>query len=289
MSPHKIILGTRKSPLALAQTELARARLADVFPEAEIAIREFTTQGDKKLEWSLEKSGGKGLFTSELEDALLNGTIDLAIHSGKDLPTAMRDGLAVAGCLPRARVNDVLVSRTGVNTPVTIATGSPRRRAQAARIFPQAVFCELRGNVQTRLQKIADGLADATFLAAAGLDRLGIRTFPGVEFRPLEITQCVPAAAQAAVALQCRSADAELFSRACDSATTHAFRVERAFLEALGEGCHTAFAVHYTGTDLLIFREDIGFHSLPANFSTEPETLKNQVSRILSEILKNNL
>lgn len=281
-----ITLGTRQSPLALAQAELARAQLAQTFPEATIAIRKFSTQGDKKLEWSLEKSGGKGLFTSELEDALLAGTIDLAVHSGKDLPTEMRDGLAVAGCLTRARVNDMLVLRDGVSVPETIATGSPRRRAQAAKLFPNATFCELRGNVQTRLQKIADGLADASFLAAAGLERLGIETFPGIVFRPLALEVCVPAAAQAAIALQCRRENSAHFARACDPATTHAFRVERAFLEALGEGCHTAFAVHYTGHELFIFREDIGFKRLLADFPQNPDELQKQVARILSEILK---
>lgn len=284
--PQKIVLGTRRSPLALAQAELARTRLQNIFPTTEIVVREFTTQGDKKLEWSLEKSGGKGLFTSELENALLAGRIDLAVHSGKDLPTEIPDGLTVAGCLPRARANDVLVLRNGVRVPAKIATGSPRRRAQAAKIFPDACFCELRGNVHSRLQKIADGLADATFLAAAGLDRLNISAFPGLEFHPMEVEILVPAAAQAAIALQCRTEEAAVFERVCDSATTHAFRVERAFLEALGEGCHTAFAVHYVEGRLLIFREDIGFWARNEVFPQELSAIKNRVEQILSEILK---
>lgn len=284
--PQKIVLGTRRSPLALAQAELARTRLESVFPAAEIVVREFTTQGDKKLEWSLEKSGGKGLFTSELENALLAGTIDLAVHSGKDLPTEMPAGLAVAGCLPRARVNDVLVLRKGVRVPEKIATGSPRRRAQATKIFPDARFCELRGNVHSRLQKIADGLADATFLAAAGLDRLNISAFPGLEFHLLEPEVIVPAAAQAAIALQCRAGEISFFEQACDTETTHAFRVERAFLEALGEGCHTAFAVHYGEGRLLIFRDDIGFRARSETFPQALPAIKNRVEQILSEILK---
>lgn len=285
MNKRQMILGTRRSPLALAQTELARERLQKCFPEAKIVVREFVTQGDKKLEWSLEKTGGKGLFTSELEAALLAGEIDLAIHSGKDLPTAMRDGLCVAGSLPRARANDVLVVRQGIAVPASIASGSPRRRAQAIKLFPQTNFCELRGNVRTRLQKIADGLADATFLAAAGLARLGISEFPGLEFREMPLTQIVPAAAQAAIALQCRTEDAGKFSPACDEKTTHAFRVERAFLEALGEGCHTAFAVHYDAETLLIFREDIGFISRRETFPQSLPEIRENVARILSEIL----
>lgn len=285
MPPKKIILGTRQSPLALAQTELARERLQARFPESEIAVRKFITQGDKKLEWSLEKSGGKGLFTSELEAALVAGEIDIAVHSGKDLPTTMGDGLCVAGCLPRERANDVLVVRSGIDVPASIASGSPRRRAQAAKLFPQASFRELRGNVRTRLQKIADGIADATFLAAAGLSRLGIAAFPGLEFREMPLEQFVPAAAQAAIALQCRSEDAAVFSSVCDDATTQAFNIERAFLESLGEGCHTAFAVHYADESLLIFREDIGFISERQSFPRDLPGIRKKVSQILSQIL----
>lgn len=282
--PEKIVVGTRGSPLALTQAELARERLAQVFPRAEIRLEKFTTQGDKRLEWSLEKSGGKGLFTSELEAALLAGTIDVAVHSGKDLPTEMRSGLALAGCLKRAAANDVLVVREGISVPASIATGSPRRRAQAAKIFPEAAFSELRGNVSTRLQKIADGVADATFLAAAGLARLGIRAFPGLVFREMPLERIVPAAAQAAIALQCRAADSAVFAEVCDAATTHAVRVERAFLSALGEGCHTAFAAHFDGERILIFREDVGFFSRKIAFPQEPAALCREVKNLLSEI-----
>lgn len=281
--PATIVLGTRGSPLALAQTELVREKLAQTFPEAEIRIRKFTTQGDKRLDWSLEKTGGKGLFTSELEEALLTGAIDVAVHSGKDLPTEMRDGLALAGCLKRARPNDVLVVREGVSVPARIATGSPRRRAQATRIFPEAAFSELRGNVSTRLQKIADGEADATFLAAAGLDRLGITAFPGLIFQEMPVELLVPAAAQAAIALQCREADAEKFAAACDAETTRAADVERAFLSALGEGCHTAFAAHFDGERILLFREDIGFVVRKSSFPRERNALMRRVSQILSD------
>lgn len=285
-TPRKIVLGSRKSPLALAQAELARERFRYAFPDAEISVCEFVTQGDKRLEWSLEKAGGKGLFTSELEAALLAGEIDVAVHSGKDLPTETGDGLCIAGCLPRARANDVLVVREGIAVPASIASGSPRRRAQAAKLFPETTFCEMRGNVHTRLKKIADGLADATFLAAAGLARLGISAFPGLEFREMPLTQIVPAAAQAAIALQCRNEDAAVFAPVCDAATTHAFNIERAFLEALGEGCHTAFAVHYAAETLLFFREDIGFITRGKAFPQDLPGIRKHVSQILSEILK---
>lgn len=278
-----IIIGTRGSPLALAQAESAKAALEKSAPGVSVSLKIFVTQGDKKLAWSLEKTGGKGLFTSELEEALIAGEIDAAVHSGKDLPTALAAGTCLAGCLPRADVRDVLVFRENLSVPAKIATGSPRRRAQARQLFPEAEFCELRGNVKTRLQKIADGAADATFLAAAGLDRLGIVEFPGLKFRRLSLEEMIPAASQAAIALQTRSRDAAFFARACDAETTLATTVERAFLAALGEGCHTAFAVHFTGTKILIFREDIGRREIdfPA---PAPEELPAAVSRALREI-----
>lgn len=280
-----IILGTRGSPLALAQAELTRSALEKAVPGVPVRLEIFVTQGDKKLAWSLEKAGGKGLFTSELEDALVSGKIDIAVHSGKDLPTALAGGTALAGCLPRADVRDVLVSRENPadGIPALIATGSPRRRAQACRLFPNARFSELRGNVKTRLQKIADGVADATFLAAAGLDRLGISAFPGVKFRRLSLDEMIPAASQAAIALQTRTGDAAFFAKVCDEKTTFAATVERSFLAALGEGCHTAFAVHFTGTKILIFREDIGRKEIDFAVSA-PEEIPAAVARVIRTI-----
>lgn len=274
-SQRKIVVGTRGSPLALAQAELARDALARAFPSVSAELKIFVTQGDKKLAWSLEKTGGKGLFTTELENALVAGEIDVAVHSGKDLPTALAEGTTLAGCLPRADVRDVLVLRENSDVPAKIATGSPRRRAQARALFPRAEFCELRGNIRTRLQKIADGaIADATFLAAAGLDRLGIAEFPGLKFHKLSLGEMVPAAAQAAIALQTRSREDEIFARATDAETTRAVSIERAFLAALGEGCHTAFAVHFSRERLTVFREDLGRREIdfpvPADFSAVP-------------------
>ncbi len=284
----KIIIGTRGSPLALAQAELARTALAKIDPDTETELKIFITQGDKKLAWSLEKTGGKGLFTSELETALVAGEIDVAVHSGKDLPTALAAGTTLAGCLPRADAHDVLILRENLpdGVPARIATGSPRRRAQAkAALFPFAEFRELRGNLMTRLQKIADGFgeADATFLAAAGLARLGIDEFPGLEFRPLPFDVMVPAAAQAAIALQTRSRDAETFARACDAETTLAVNIERAFLAALGEGCHSAFAVHFFENRLLLFREDIGHREIDFH-APAPEDVPAAVAELISKI-----
>ncbi len=171
----KLLLATRKSPLALAQTNMVAARFAEKLG-AECELLKIVTTGDRQTDWSLIKQGGKGLFTAELEQALLRGDAHAAVHSCKDLPGENPAGLTVAGFLPRELTHDVVVLREGVTTPATIGTSSPRRQLQIAKLFPQAKFTEIRGNVDTRLNKIARGDADATILAAAGMRRLGIHS-----------------------------------------------------------------------------------------------------------------
>lgn len=259
----KLILATRKSPLALAQTEQVAAHLrASLGVETELL--KIVTTGDARTEWSLEKQGGKGLFTKELEDALLRGEADVAVHSCKDLPGELPPGLAVAGYLPREDPRDILVLRDGVETPALIATSSPRRRLQLAMIFPDAQFTEIRGNVDTRLRKIGqDHVADATVLAAAGLRRLGIGGWQGVGFHALGPEHMVPAVGQAAIALQTRVADAERLGAVLDRRTARAVTLERAFQRALGGGCQTAFAAHVTADTLWFYHHEIGLRSLP--------------------------
>jgi hydroxymethylbilane synthase len=259
----KIVLATRKSPLARAQTDLVAAHLRARLG-AEIELLPIVTTGDRQTEWSLEKKGGKGLFTSELEQALAGGQADLAIHSAKDLPGEAPPGLVVAGYLPRADPHDVLVIRAGVAAPATLATGSPRRRLQAARLFPTVAFGEIRGNVDTRLRKIAEpGLADGTLLAAAGLNRLGITSWPGLEFRPLDFSQMVPAVGQGAIAVQSRADEGTRWGEILDRATARAVGLERAFQAALGAGCQTAFAAHAAADSLYFYHEQTGGHRFP--------------------------
>jgi len=260
---HKIVLATRKSPLALAQAELVASRLRAAFPGVACELLKVVTTGDRKLEWSLEKQGGKGLFTAELEQALLQGAADGAVHSSKDLPNELADGLVIAGYPPREDPRDVLVVRQGVTTPATIATGSPRRRLQISLQFPDATFTEIRGNVDTRLRKIADGAADATVLAAAGLRRLGIAGWAGLEFRPLAFAQMVPAVGQGAVAIQTRAADAAKYAAAFDAATARQLGLERALQGRFGGGCQLAFAAHATAETLYVFHERTGQRRLP--------------------------
>jgi hydroxymethylbilane synthase len=258
----KVILATRKSPLALVQAELAAAHLRSAFG-VETEFLKIVTSGDSQADWSLERQGGKGLFTGELEAALRRGDAEVAVHSAKDLPGEMAPDLAVAGCLPRGDARDVLVLRAGITAPESIATGSPRRRLQLAAQFPGAQFREIRGNVDTRLRKVAEGLADATVLAAAGLARLGIRSWPGLEFHPLDPVRMVPAVGQGAIALQCRAGDATRFAAGLDERTSRAVAVERELQGALGAGCQTAFGAHAGADTLHLFHEDIGYASAP--------------------------
>jgi hydroxymethylbilane synthase len=259
----KIILATRKSPLALTQTEMVAAHLRATIPGAECELLKMVTTGDRQAEWSLTKQGGKGLFTAELEQALLRGEAHVAVHSCKDLPGEIVAGLVVAGYMPREDVRDVLVLREGVTTPATIATSSPRRQMQVKQLFPAATFTEIRGNVDTRLKKIAAGAADATILARAGMNRLGIHSWPGVTFRPLNLDESVPAVGQGAIAIQSRAEDAARFAAVLDAATARSVTVERALQAALGGGCQMAFAAHVAGDKLYFFHEKTGIRTLP--------------------------
>jgi hydroxymethylbilane synthase len=280
---NRIILATRKSPLALAQAELTAARLTKQFPGTECVLLKVVTTGDRKLEWSLEKQGGKGLFTAELEQALLGGEADLAVHSSKDLPNESGNGLVIAGYLPREDPRDVLVVRNGVAVPRLIATSSPRRRLQISLKFPGAIFTEIRGNVDTRLKKIAGGAADATVLAAAGMKRLGIASWPDLDFRPLEFDAMVPAVGQGAIALQCRAADAARFAAALDRATELQLGLERALQGRVGGGCQLAFAAHATAEKLYFFHETTGQRSvaLSAGDFGEPVAAAERILRVI--------
>jgi len=258
-----ITLATRKSPLALAQSNLVAAKIRETTGD-EVDLLKMVTTGDRQAAWSLEMQGGKGLFTKELEDALLSGKADIAVHSAKDLPGKQPDGLEILGYLPRADPRDVLVVRKGIDSPRTIATSSPRRRLQLSMLFPEAEFTEIRGNVDTRLRKIAeDGVADATVLAAAGMQRLGIGEWPGLEMRVLGFETMVPAVGQAAIAIQAKIGTLSHLRKCFDSETARAVRLERAFQSALEGGCQTALGVHLRGDTLWFFHDQIGLRSRP--------------------------
>ena len=280
-----LVLATRRSPLALRQAELVASSISKNLSR-EVSLLPMVTTGDRQTDWSLEKTGGKGLFTKELESALLDGKADLAVHSAKDMPTEMPSGLCLSAFLPRENPADVLVVRDGVDVPNVIASGSPRRRSQASNLFPAAKWIELRGNVETRLQKIADGTdAEATFLAAAGLNRLGISELEGLTFRQLKFEEMVPAPGQGAIAIQSRKEDQNLFGQLSDSVTENSVKIERAVLTAFGGGCQVALGAYYSQLDdrLYFYHEKCGIKSSIINERSRAEWIDELIAWISSE------
>jgi len=244
-------IGTRGSPLALAQTMLVRAALIAAHGLAEDAMETvvISTEGDRVQNRPLAEIGGKALWTRELDQALLDGRIDLGVHSMKDVETRLAGGISLVAFLPRANPSDRLVgaaSLAEIPHGATVGTSSPRRAAQLCARRPDLAVVPLRGNVGTRLRKVADGEVAATFLASAGLDRLGIAA--GVE---LAIADWLPASAQGAVGITARSDDLAtiaLLHPLDDAPTRAAVEAERGLLEGLGGSCHTAVAAHASFT-----------------------------------------
>ena len=267
MAPKPLVLATRRSPLALKQAKLVADNLKRRLSR-DVVLLPMVTTGDRQADWSLEKTGGKGLFTKELELALLDGRADLAVHSAKDMPSDMPTGLDLVAFLPRENPADILVLKDGVSVPKKIASGSPRRRAQARLIFPRANWIEFRGNVETRLQKISESAeAEATLLAAAGLNRLDIHDFRGLTFTRLNFEQMVPAPGQGAIAIQARAKEKALFAPVNDPETEEAVLIERSVLSAFGGGCQVALGAHFCKKQgvLYFFHEACGIKSLKIN------------------------
>jgi len=239
----KVILATRRSSLAMAQAREAARCLQNALPEHQAKLLPLVTTGDQRLNWSLENAEVKGLFTREIDHALLSGKADLAVHSAKDLPVEIPEGLETVGYLPREAPWDVMVYRSEWDPQGKTglaATNSPRRREQLSLLYPGLQWTTLRGNVETRLKKVLSGEADLTMLARAGLNRLGIHAREGLVFRQLGRDEMLPAAGQGAIALQCRLGEAERFVSMIDPETTHHVQREKLTLALLGGGCHSA-------------------------------------------------
>lgn len=244
-------IGTRGSPLALAQSELVRAALAAAHPElgapGAIELVIIKTTGDKVLDRPLAEIGGKGLFTKEIDEALLDRRIDLAVHSMKDVPTALPEGIVIAAMPQRADPRDVLLAagaRRLAELPegAVVGTASLRRAAQVLAVRPDCRVVPLRGNVQTRIAKLERGEVTATLLAAAGLARLGLGTAGG---SPLEPEEMLPAVAQGAIGIACRAEDErvrELLVPLADPPTMRRVAAERALLARLDGNCRTPIA-----------------------------------------------
>ena len=262
-------LATRKSPLAMRQTEIVAGLVHDLLG-MDVEIIPMVTTGDQRMDWSLQEQGGKGLFTKELEQAILDGRADIAVHSAKDMPTKDPEGLEISAFLKREDPRDVLVTRENTTSIQKLASGSPRRISQLKNRFPRVEWLELRGNVETRLKKIAENEeADGTILASAGLNRLKIGQFPGLHFERLEVDKMVPAPGQAAIAVQTKASESEKFSVLGDRATEKSVRFERKILKCMGGGCQVAMGVHLCNDTLYFFHEKIGL--VTREFLTQPE------------------
>ncbi|MGD1924278.1 MAG: hydroxymethylbilane synthase [Paracoccaceae bacterium] len=239
-------IGTRGSPLALAQAYETRDRLmaAHGLPEAAFEVDVIQTTGDQVQDRALSEIGGKGLFTKEIEEKLADGRIHIAVHSMKDMPTVLPDGLIIACLLPREDVRDAFVSdrhETIGDLPqgATVGSSSLRRRAQLLNRRPDLNVVEFRGNVQTRLRKLSEGVAEATFLAAAGLRRLG---HADLAARAISTDEMLPAVAQGAIGIECREDNAavrDLLDAIHDRPTASRLAAERAFLAGLDGSCRT--------------------------------------------------
>ena len=244
----KIIVGSRRSKLALTQTNWVIDQLKNLNPRFEFEVKEIVTKGDQILDVTLSKVGGKGLFVKEIEQAMIDKEIDMAVHSMKDMPAVLPEGLTI-GCIPfREDHRDALISRGHVmlkdlKPGAIVGTSSLRRSAQLLVARPDLEIKWIRGNVDTRLAKLETEEYDAIILAAAGLSRLGWASDVVTEF--LDADLCIPAVGQGALSIECREDDKELlelFEKFTCKKTERAVRAERAFLQKMEGGCQVPIA-----------------------------------------------
>jgi hydroxymethylbilane synthase len=248
-----IRIGSRGSRLALTQAELAAERLRG--DGVEVALVPITTAGDKDRTKPFGEIGARGVFVKEIEEALLAGRIDVAVHSAKDMTSSDTDGLTVGAYMEREDPRDALCGAAELKPGMRIGTASVRRRAQLFALEPELSIEPLRGNIDTRLRKRGERGLDAVVLAACGLDRLGVAGEIGRRFDPGEL---LPEAGQGALALQVRAGEEELVARADDPETRRRVEAERACVFAIGGGCLAPVAAHHDGDTLtaLVAAED---------------------------------
>lgn len=251
-------LGTRKSKLALWQSHLVQKLLSEL--NIETNLIEIVSEGDKVLDTPLPLMGGKGVFTKALDDALLDGGIDFAVHSLKDVPTVLPEGIVMAAILPRASWEDVLVVRTNLDflkedREMIIATSSNRRQSQWLRKYPNSKMVDIRGNVQTRIKKLRESNWDAAIFAAAGLERMDLHH---------EIAQrldwMLPAPGQGAIAIVCRDNDKAVFNhlnQLHDAETALCVNTERQYLNALNGGCTAPIGAYVQLKDDKVFFDSV--------------------------------
>lgn len=239
----KIKIGTRKSKLAMAQTNMVIKALKIKFPDIETEIVPIVTTGDKILDKPLIQIGGKGVFVSEIERALISGKIDIAVHSAKDLPIFLESGLEISGVLKRGDYRDVLVMLSDKEITNTsdfiVGTGSVRRIRNMRNIYPDVKFKDIRGNIDTRLKKLQNGNYDAVILAAAGLKRLGLFENPEYNIKAFDYNDFLPSACQGIIAVESRKNDfvTPFINAINDTETFLSFEMEQSVLRLLNADC----------------------------------------------------
>jgi hydroxymethylbilane synthase len=279
-------IGTRGSPLALAQARAVARLLASKFSPDRITLQVIRTTGDMIRDRPLAEAGGKGLFTKEIDEALLAGSIDLAVHSAKDMPTLLPAGLHIAAVLPREDARDAFISRKAhslkdMAAGATVGTSSLRRQALVRQLRPDLAVVNLRGNVETRLRKLDEGTADATLLAMAGLKRLGLTE---AATAVLEVDEFLPAVGQGVITIAARSDDARvsgLLASLTHAPTADALTAERTFLAVLDGSCRTPIAGHaVVNVDVLHFRGLVARPDGSTVLQTERRGLAKEAARI---------
>jgi len=268
-----IRIGSRGSRLALTQAELAVEPLRRV--GIELALVPITTAGDRDRSRPFGEIGARGVFVKELEEALLDGRIDVAVHSAKDMTSRDTEGLAVGAYLPREDARDALCGASEIAPGMRVGTASVRRRAQLLALEPELSIEPLRGNIDTRLRKRGERGLDAIVLAACGLERLGLADEIGYRFEPDEL---LPEAGQGALALQVRHGEEDLVQGRDDAETRRRVEAERACVFALGGGCLAPIAAHHDGTRLTALVAQVDGEWLERRSGDDPAALAAELS-----------
>ena len=283
METEQIRIGTRGSALAIAQTEMVEEAIKDKYPNISFERIIIKTEADRHNEKALAEFNGEGVFVKELENALLSGRIDIAVHSSKDMPVRIAEGLCIAGVLQRGDVRDVLVYRKefsesfdSIKTAMRIGTGSPRRKSQLEALYPNVICEGIRGNVPTRLDKVRNGKYDGVVLAAAGLERLGMSNLPEFNYRFFTEDEMLSAGGQAIIAIETRIGEdiTACVESISDKAAFLELTVEQYVLRKLNAGCHEPVAVRAK-----VVNDEIIISAARA-YENEKETHIKKISRI---------
>jgi hydroxymethylbilane synthase len=271
-------IGSRGSRLALTQAERAGARLRRA--GVEIALVPITTAGDRDRSKPFGEIGSRGVFVKEIEEALLGGRIDVAVHSAKDMTSSDTEGLVVGAYLAREDARDALCGAAELRPGMRVGTASVRRRAQLLALEPSLSIEPLRGNIDTRLRKRGERGLDAVVLAACGLDRLGLEGEIGRRFSTEEV---LPEAGQGALALQVRAGEEELVAGADDAETRRRVEAERAVVFAIGGGCLAPVAAHHDGERLTALVADENGAWVERRQGTDPEALAAELAGVVAQ------